>query len=472
MRIGEKVRPPAQSRAPAAPFPRPACFHVATVVRASSAGAVLVTALLAFAPSASALSEGGLRARLGAALGPAGSASGAYVLDLSTRRSLWARRPDRRLIPASVNKLGTTATALERYGPDGTIPTQVLGTGSLGDDGTYRGTLYLRGEGDPTFGSDSFTRSAYGGGGTTGDLARQLDRLGVKKVRGRVLGDESFFDSRRGVPDSGYAPSIYIGPLSALDWNRGLGGGGFQNRPPVYAAARLIDALRAQGISVSGTPGAGTAPDGADQLAETESLPIGTIIRLTNHPSDNFLAEMLLKGLGARFGSAGSTAAGAAVVRAQLARWGARPTIVDGSGLGRGNRTTARNVVRTLDGMASSPNAKVFRDSLPVAGRSGTLAGRMNGTVAQDRCQAKTGTLSNVSALAGYCRTANGHTVAFAVIMDFVSVGGARSLQDRMAIALAASRPAGAAKRIATRPAPSATTPSAPATPGGGLTAP
>jgi serine-type D-Ala-D-Ala carboxypeptidase/endopeptidase (penicillin-binding protein 4) len=442
-----------------------------TVFRRISAGAVCLAAFFALCAPASALSEGGLRARLGAALGPAGGASGAYVLDLSTRRSLWARRPDKRLIPASVNKLGTTATALERYGPDGTIPTTVQGTGTLGDDGVYRGTLYLRGEGDPTFGSDSFTRSAYGGGGTTGDLARRLDRLGVKRVRGRILGDESFFDSRRGVPDSGYATSIYIGPLSAVDWNRGLGAGGFQRRPPLYAAARLVDALRAQGIPVSGSPGVGKAPDGAEILAETSSLPMSRIISLTNHPSDNFLAEMLLKGLGGHFGSEGSTAAGAAVVRSQLAQWGARPTIVDGSGLGRGNRTTARNVVRILDGMAASPNAKAFRDSLPVAGRSGTLAGRMNGTIAQDRCQAKTGTLSNVSALAGYCRTVNGHTVAFAVIMNRVSVSGARSLQNRMAISVAASRPAGAAKRIATRPAPQ-TTSGAPATPGGGLTAP
>lgn len=441
-----------------------------TVTRFFLACTAVLAAVAAAATPASALSESGLRARLAASLAPAGGASGAYVVDLSTGRSLFARRADSRLIPASVNKLGTTATALERYGPDATIPTAVLGTGTLGDDGTYRGTLYLRGEGDPTFGSDSFTSRAYGGGGTTGDLARKLDALGIERVRGRVVGDESFFDALRGVPDSGYATSIYIGPLSALGWNRAAGPGGFQRRPALYAAARLTDALRERGISVSGAPSTGPTPAGADGLAETESLPIATIIRLTNRPSDNYLAEMLLKGIGARFGTRGSTAAGAAVVARQQAQWGARPVVVDGSGLGRGNRTTARNVVRLLTGMASSPRFAVFRDSLPVAGRSGTLAGRMNGTIAQGRCQAKTGTLSNVSGLAGYCRTANGHTAAFAVLMNRVSVGGARGLQDRMAVAIAASRPSGAARPIAARPAPAGTP--APASPGGGLTAP
>ena len=65
----------------------------------------------------------------------------------------------------------------------------------------------------------------------------------------------------------------------------------------------------------------------------------------------------------------------------------------------------------------------------------------MRGTAAQDRCRAKTGTLRDVSALAGYCTTAGGRQVAFAFLMNYVSPWNARVLQDRMAIALAKYRP-------------------------------
>jgi D-alanyl-D-alanine carboxypeptidase/D-alanyl-D-alanine-endopeptidase (penicillin-binding protein 4) len=75
--------------------------------------------------------------------------------------------------------------------------------------------------------------------------------------------------------------------------------------------------------------------------------------------------------------------------------------------------------------------------ALPVAGRNGTLYNRMRGTAAQDRCHAKTGTLSNVSALAGYCQAQGGELVAFAFLMNRVSVSGARDLQDRMTAAIA-----------------------------------
>ena len=81
-----------------------------------------------------------------------------------------------------------------------------------------------------------------------------------------------------------------------------------------------------------------------------------------------------------------------------------------------------------------------FTGSLPVAGRSGTLAYRMRGTSAQDRCRAKTGTLRDVSALAGYCAS-RGANVAFAFLMNYVSPYNARILQDRMTAALARYRP-------------------------------
>jgi D-alanyl-D-alanine carboxypeptidase/D-alanyl-D-alanine-endopeptidase (penicillin-binding protein 4) len=447
--------------------------------------ALIILALLApaAAPTGAAASASApasaatVGATLARGMSAAGSASGALAFDVSTGRTVYARRADIRRIPASVEKLSTTATILTRMGAAAVLQTAVLGDGVLEEDGTYRGTLYLRGAGDPTFGSSRFTTRAYGTGATVSDLVKRLvERTGIERVRGRVVGDESFFDSLRGGPDAGYGRSYDLGgPLTGLVYNRGLtDNGSFQRRPALYAAARLTDELRRQGIKVSGAPGEGRAGDDAEPLASVDSPRLATLLRLTNRPSDNFFAETLLKNLGARFGGAGSTAAGARVVRSQLATWGSFASVMDGSGLSRRNRTSPREVVGLLRGMLTGSNVAAWRDSLAVAGRSGTLAGRMNGTAAQGRCQGKTGTLSDVSALAGYCRTANGHTIAFAFLMNRVDVSSARAVQNGMAAALAASRPAGAIRTPAPPPAPTptpATQPSPIAPPSGGVRA-
>ena len=114
------------------------------------------------------------------------------------------------------------------------------------------------------------------------------------------------------------------------------------------------------------------------------------------------------------------------------------PQVIDGSGLSRSDRTSPREVVAMLQEMDGDTS---FTGSLPVAGRTGTLVDRMRGTRAQDRCRAKTGTLRDVSALAGYCTTRGGGAVAFAFLMNYVSPYGARILQDRMASALTRYRP-------------------------------
>jgi D-alanyl-D-alanine carboxypeptidase/D-alanyl-D-alanine-endopeptidase (penicillin-binding protein 4) len=163
-----------------------------------------------------------------------------------------------------------------------------------------------------------------------------------------------------------------------------------------------------------------------------------TLISWTNVPSDNYYAESLMKALGAHFGDGGTTAAGARVVADQAASYGLRPQIVDGSGLSRANRTAPRQVVGLLQHLYGDPLGPTFRDSLAVAGRSGTLRLRMRGSAAQNRCQAKTGTINVVSALAGYCTARNGDTLAFGFLMSNVNVYTARLAQDRMAAAVAA----------------------------------
>ena len=150
------------------------------------------------------------------------------------------------------------------------------------------------------------------------------------------------------------------------------------------------------------------------------SPPIADLVRATLVPSDNFLAEMLLKGLGAGFGGGfGTTGAGAQVVELTLRPFGITPRIVDGSGLSRSNSTTPREVVKLFERMEDQEVARTWRRSLAVAGRSGTVATRMRRTPAAGRCHVKTGTINGVSNLAGVCDT-HGGVVGFAWLMNGV----------------------------------------------------
>ncbi len=156
--------------------------------------------------------------------------------------------------------------------------------------------------------------------------------------------------------------------------------------------------------------------------------------------SDNFYAETLIKGLGARFGNAGSTASGAQVVEQVARRLGAGARVIDGSGLSRANAVAPAAVGRLLASARRQTWFDAFYRALPLAGRTGTLANRMRHTAAKGRCRAKTGTLIAVSALAGYCRSRSKRTLVFALLMNGVNVNGARAIQDRIASALAAYR--------------------------------
>ncbi|MGH2858468.1 MAG: D-alanyl-D-alanine carboxypeptidase/D-alanyl-D-alanine endopeptidase, partial [Solirubrobacteraceae bacterium] len=346
----------------------------------------------------------------------AGLYSGAYVVDLTTGRMLYSRRAGTGRLPASVEKLYTTTTALQRFGPDATFTTSMLGTGQL-QDGTYTGTLYLRGGGDPTFGSTAFDQAAYGTGATIQQLVANLvHATGMRALHGGIVADETLFDSDRGTPATGNRPSTEVeGELSALSYNRDWAnqyGTSLVTHPALTAGRALIGALRAAGVKVPRRTRvtAAATPSSATLLASVQSPTIAQLIALTNTPSDNYFAETLVKDIGARFGTAGTTAAGAAVVRAQmLSQFGIRPRLDDGSGLSYYDRTTPRQVVTLLRAMSSDQS---FTGSLAVAGETGTLQDEMRGTYAQGRCRGKTGTLHSVSNVAGYCLARDGHTLA------------------------------------------------------------
>jgi serine-type D-Ala-D-Ala carboxypeptidase/endopeptidase (penicillin-binding protein 4) len=411
-----------------------------------------------------------LRHDLSRAMSGAGSSSGAFVMDADSGRTIFSSRGTTPRILASNTKLFTSAAVLARYGRTSSLATMLIGSGSLQPNGTWQGNLYLRGGGDPTFGSRSFARDTYRSNASVEALATQLDQAGFKSVTGRVIGDESSFDSLRGGPSSGYGISQYVGPLSALSFDRGLASGGFQRDPPLVAATALDDALRSRGIKVRGKPKTGTTPDGSFELAEVRSPEVARLLRFQNKPSDNYIAEMLLKGLPMAASAGGSlrrsgdptpltptpdaptatpadistkrgtTKAGAKAALSYAHSLGVSAHIVDGSGLSRADRAAPKQITRLLRALRSRAGFSAFYASLPVAGRDGTLASRMRSGPAHGHCHAKTGTLSDVSALSGYCVTRSGRTLIFSVLNNRTSISGAHVVQDRVAQLLAGYR--------------------------------
>jgi D-alanyl-D-alanine carboxypeptidase/D-alanyl-D-alanine-endopeptidase (penicillin-binding protein 4) len=372
----------------------------------------------------------------------AGPTDGAYVYDLTAKQALFSERATAMRPPASVEKLYTATTALELMGASTRLATTVLGVGHMAPGGVWEGSLYLRGGGDPTFGNTSFIHSHYGGvGASVSALVSQLVRTdGIRHVTGSIEGDESYFDSLRGEPSSDYAWDPFLeGTLSALAFNRGESGRERgPHAPAAFAARELWAALKADGVSIAGSHGAASTPPGAVQLAVAQSPTVAQLLGLMLPPSDNFFAETLVKDLGARYGGAGTTAAGAAVVAKTVGSLlGIHPHVVDGSGLSEADKTSPYQVADLLVELAPTPIGAVLRDSLAVAGRSGTLELRMRHTRAEGNCQGKTGTLTGVSNLVGYCRAADGHTLAFAIFTDGIPIETAHTFQDNIAITVA-----------------------------------
>src|SRR5436190_6970840 len=248
----------------------------------------------------------------------AGPYSGAVVVDAGTGQRLFSWRGAVPRVLASNTKLFTTSAALARFGVDGTLTTSVVSAAPAEADGVIRGDVWLVGGGDPALRTSSI-----------GDLADQVAAAGVTAVRGGVRGDESAFDAIRGVHDSGYYTSPWVGPLSALTLNHGYDGRHFQSSPASFAASVLRRKLKADGISPGHKALPRGAPDGATVLASVISPPMSELVRLTNKESDNFFAEMLLKDVGRDVAGVGSTASGVRYVMDYAAKAGAVVSVID-----------------------------------------------------------------------------------------------------------------------------------------------
>lgn len=354
-----------------------------------------------------------------------GATSGLLVVDAETEEVMCAANATTALPLASNTKLFTTSTALAKLGLASRIPTKVLTDGTV-ENGVLQGSLYLKGGGDPTLGTPAFYNSYLAGLGTNiFALIPQLKRAGITSVTGRLYGDASIFDRKFGVAETNYATSEYIGPLSGLDFNSGFAGNTssshFSSNPAKLATQTLANGMRRAGIKITPKIALGTTPATAKQVAVVRSAPLNEIVNTTDVYSDNFFAEMLLKLLGARFGGAGSTAAGAKVVEAYARGVGSEIHEVDGSGLERANVASPEAVVHLLLGVQKTEIGEEFIQDLALSGKEGTTAGRMKGTAAYGRCRLKTGTLTGVSNLSGYCFNTDGKEMAFSTLMGSVA---------------------------------------------------
>jgi D-alanyl-D-alanine carboxypeptidase/D-alanyl-D-alanine-endopeptidase (penicillin-binding protein 4) len=354
--------------------------------------------------------------------------TGAIVFDLQTGSTLFAHNPRLPLRPASNEKLATTYAALSALGPSFRVETDVLGEGQQSGT-TWQGNLVLKGYGDPAL---SFAQ--------VNSLARQVAAVGIKHVTGRILGDESWFDTRR--TGLGWKPDFYLHEspaLSALVVNRGWTGRYETGRPALMAAQILRRDLRRAGVTVHGGAALGVASAQAASLVSVQSARLAVLVRHMDVYSDNFYAEMLLKEVGAVQGTGGSAAAGIAVERQLLSDAGvplAGVRMVDGSGLSLIDRWTPLGLATLLQTMWEDSDLRPYLvPALPIAGETGTLQHRMRKAPARGLVRAKTGTTNNASSLSGFV----GDRYAFSILENGspVSALNAEQSQNRFAQVLA-----------------------------------
>jgi len=365
-------------------------------------------------------------------------------------RPVLVRHPDDALTPASTQKILLATAALAVLGPDFRFETKLVSDAPPRDGAV--GRLWLVGAGDPTLATPEYiawlkSKPRYELRQSTplGDLVDGMVSAGVRTVAGGITGDDSRYDRQRSVPTwkPVYVAENEVGPLSALVVNEGF----TRFEPPeqrapdpaVHAAGELTRLAGTAGVAVAGPPASGPAPAGAVTVARVRSAPLADILAGMLRESDNTAAELVTKELGVARAHDGSTAAGTRAVTDALAAAGL-PTaglrLGDGSGLETTNRascTLLADVLRRPD----PPAGPRFADLLAVAGRTGTLALRLNNTPLDGKLRAKTGSLDGVAGLAGYLD--GRRALSFALLANgSLSDAAGRLLEDRLVALLAA----------------------------------
>ncbi|MGH2784986.1 MAG: D-alanyl-D-alanine carboxypeptidase/D-alanyl-D-alanine endopeptidase [Actinomycetota bacterium] len=381
--------------------------------------------------------EASIRRTLGS---PAARSATPGILVTRGGRPAIAINADRAFLPASLLKLATTTTAMIRFGADHRFVTRLVGR--IGTGGVT-GPLTLVGGGDPTFATEAYRREHFlpkpddpipvpvfaSGSPTVERFAAVIAAAGVRRIQGDLRVDDTLFDARRTQP--GWIAAYQrndpdIGNIGALSVNEGysdVDGNVLYADPAVGAGRQLVAALAARGIVVTGKVRRGTALTGSRELARIASPPLAEIVDYTNRYSANYAAELTLKGLGARFGGAGTTAAGVQVVRDTLAGIKIPMTgfqMADGSGLSMDNRMTPRMLGAILQWIlhADGKVGEVLRNSLPVAGGPGTIFKRMTKPPTGGNLRGKTGFIRRVRAMAGWVTAADGVPLVYVALFN------------------------------------------------------
>ncbi|MDX2169133.1 MAG: D-alanyl-D-alanine carboxypeptidase/D-alanyl-D-alanine-endopeptidase [Deltaproteobacteria bacterium] len=425
-----------------------------------------------------------LNERLNTALkhpGTRGATIGALVIDATDGQVLFERNPATPLAPASNQKILTALAAFATWGPAHRFTTGVLADAPIGSDGSV-GTLIVRGGGDPALTSEELWRLAadlrrLGLRHVRGDLllddtyfdAEQWNPAWGEGTARAYHASVSALTANYGAfaveiappPRPGGKPRVNVDPPTPFfqledrvrvggdaplaverrangDGERVTVGGSIRpggdavevprsvTDPVRYFGAVLRMQLAALGIQVDGATRVAATPSGSLELLSFTGRPLAEIAGLLMKYSNNNIAEMLVKGLGAQAGnSAGSWPSGLAVVRQQLAAQGVDQsgvTLVDGSGLAASNRVTARALVDALRAArASFRFGPEFVAALPIAGRDGTL--KQRAAAAADAARAKTGLINGVATLSGYAHTRSHGDVVFALLNNGADAG-------------------------------------------------
>lgn len=343
---------------------------------------------------------------------------GIIVYDLTADSILYKVNERQAMRPASTMKLVTAITALDRLGGSYQFRTQLYYTGTI-ENHTLNGDLYCVGGFDPAFNNDDMRA-----------FVESIQRMGVDTIRGRIVADKSMKDAD--LLGEGWCWDDDNPKLSPLSYGRDIE---FLER----FVHELIDCDVVLDVRMTES----RLPDDAFPIC-TRFHTMDQILQRMMKKSDNFYAEAMFYQLGAATGHRPSTAKHSAQVVKQLIQKvgnGKNPyRVADGSGLSLYNYVTPELEMRLL--RYAYRNSNIYQHllpSLPIAGVDGTLNTRMKGTFAEENVKAKTGTVTGISALAGYCTSANGHLLCFSIInQGIMKSDSGRNFQNKVCNALCA----------------------------------
>lgn len=362
---------------------------------------------------------------------------GASAVDLTSGRVLYSKNPTTLMTPASNLKVLTMMSLLNVESPGTTYSTKVVeaqsssatpaspaGTASSASSGTT--SITLVGGGDPYLqATPSATEPSFASTQRlAASTAAALKKQGVSSVR--LSYDDTLFgtDSWAATWPASYADQVTR--ISSLWVDEGMADGSSarSTTPALQAATTFAAQLGAAGITVTGEPSAAKAPAGATSLAQVSSAPLETLIKTALLHSDNSATEVLGRQLAIASGHPATFAGAAAAVRAQLTRmgiWQNGAVLQDTCGLSRGDLVSAEMLVKGWQHALTTERIEPIADALPVARVSGSLTTRFGeaaDVAGRGVVHAKTGTLTGVSALSGWVRTADGRVVIQATILN------------------------------------------------------